>query len=232
METTTHKPGPSSGTEVGRDIVAQLRATVGVSLTGLTFILVERMPTPWLTKFVADRYFHASNLTFTDEAALLAELEAADRSFAPSTTVGVLVTSQWEIVCTARLIGRTADRPLPFEREFLVDLEPAARYYQTVYEFARLASDGHRHFGMVNCVSHLLWEAVGITEEDLVVAGVDSRVERVFAHRGWRLSPLGRPQPYLGSETVPVRVEILPDPTATRPVSRVVEIRANSASAL
>jgi N-acyl-L-homoserine lactone synthetase len=170
----------------------------------------RRYHTPAVTRFVAEHYSKVSHFDFESLDSLHAQIEMEDIALAGVTVTAVARSGIGEIVSTARLIERTDGRPvLPVERVFAIAVSTPDPSFGRVMELARFVSTPTGERGIVWRLAAGLYQQCALDpERDVVVAGIDAQLLGVLDKRGWPLEPIGDARFYLGSKTVPIRIDL------------------------
>ena len=162
-----------------------------------------------VTRFVAHRYATSGYKKVDDADALLQALENEDRLLAPLSTIVTMNDDSGRLLCTARAISRTtAEHVLrPGERGFgyRAPLSDGRR----LIEIARLASVAGGGLLSMQELLIALYERVDPdSTKDIVVACLDHSLYKKINMAGWPVRAIGEPLFYLGSETIPIRVDL------------------------
>lgn len=162
-----------------------------------------------VTRFVARRYATSGYKKVDDADALLQALENEDRLLAPLSTIVTMNDDSGRLLCTARVIIRTNAEHvlLPVERVFgyRAPLSDGRR----LIEIARLASVAGGGLLSMQELLIALYERVDPdSTKDIVVACLDHSLYKKINMAGWPVRAIGEPLFYLGSETIPIRVDL------------------------
>lgn len=174
-----------------------------------SIVLHEASYVEEVTRFVAHRYATSGYKKVDDADAFLQVLENEDRLLAPLSTIATMNDDSGRLLCTARVIIRTnADNiPLPIEQVFgyRAPLSDGCR----LIEIARLASVAGGGLLSMRELLIALYEHVSPDlTKDVVVACLDRSLYKKISMAGWPVRAIGGALFYLGSETIPIRVDM------------------------
>jgi hypothetical protein len=162
---------------------------------------------PEITEFVANVFYTKTKLQFRDTFnSFLKAMLTEDKLYADASSTVCIYNSSGDICCTARLIKRD-HLPLPFEKEFNIDLGFFSVDYTEVYQVARFASSEEKSFKSLYLLMQTMFSQIH-NKGSLLVGGLEKSVYKVLSMAGCPFYPLGYEVICFGTSSVPVGIRL------------------------
>ena len=175
----------------------------------LTLSIHESSYVEEVTHFVSKTYAASGRMEFDDYRKFCTYMEKEDKRLAKASTIVTGRDSKGKLLSTARAIIRTDSdaNQLPIEQVFGYRflLPDTCR----LMEISRLASVAGGGFSLTqNMLTALCVHCAPDPTKDVIVACLDNALYERLCDIGWPVRCFGDSLFYMGSETVPVRVDI------------------------